>query len=162
MLSRNNKVKEHNMKFLRYALQLLIGIIFGTVTTAALIPFFASLSDESGATLALICAAFVCVVIGISPTYRRAFGRGFLFSGVALFALPLSAFILSGVAVNETVSAAADADKGYAVIGGVMAGTLVTSIAAFFGLISGAIFLVAGLVLSLGGRREVIVVQGGK
>lgn len=150
------------MKFLRYAVQLVVGIIFGVVTTAALSPFFASLSGESGATLALICAAFVCVIIVIAPTYRRAFGRGFLFSGVALFALPLSAFVLSGVAVNETVNAAADADKGYAVIGGVMAGTLVTSVAAFFGLISGTIFLVAGLVMSLGGRREVVVVQGDK
>lgn len=106
---------------------------------------------QSGGNYALICAAFVTVVILIAPTYRRAFGRGFLFSGVALFALPLSTFLLSGVTVNDTVSAA--------VIGGVVAGTLVTSVAAFIGLISGTIFLVVGLVLSLGGRREVIVVQ---
>lgn len=148
------------MEFFRYVLQLFIGIFFGAVTTAALSPFFASFDAESGGNYALICAAFVTVVILIAPTYRRAFGRGFLFSGVALFALPLSTFLLSGVTVNDTVSAAADAEKGAAVIGGVVAGTLVTSVAAFIGLISGTIFLVVGLVLSLGGRREVIVVQG--
>lgn len=40
-----------------------------------------------------------------------------------------------------------------------MAGVAVTGVATFIGLIVGSILLLIGLVLSLGGRREVVIVE---
>lgn len=52
----------------------------------------------------------------------------------------------------------ADPDiQGAAAIGAGLAGAAIAGVATFFGLILGFIMLIAGLVLSLGGRREVIV-----
>lgn len=57
------------------------------------------------------------------------------------------------------VAGAAEADKGYAAAGSVIAGGLMTSIAGLFGFVLGSIGLLLGLILSLGGRREVIIVE---
>jgi len=91
--------------------------------------------------------------------HSRAFGRSFLLLGAAVFLLPISSLVLSGVALNEVVDAASEADKGYAAIGGVMAGGLMTAFAGFIGFVIGSILLLVGLILSLGGRREVIVID---
>lgn len=146
------------MTAVRYIAQILIGIIFGFLTSAALSPLFASFQSATGANLALVTGAAVVIFVSIAPTVRRCFGRSFLLLGAAIFLLPLSALVLSGVAINETVDAAAEADKGYAVVGGVLAGGLLTGFASFFGFIVGTVFLIIGLVLSLGGTREVVVV----
>lgn len=147
------------MVVLRYIAQLAIGVFFAFLASFALTPFFASFSGGTGAKYVLVTGVFVAVIITLAPNIRRCFGRGFLFVGAAVFLLPLSTFILSGVALNETVTAAAEADKGLAVVGGVAAGGLVTGVATFFGLIFGSVLLIIGLVLSLGGRREVVVVR---
>ena len=47
-------------------------------------------------------------------------------------------------------------------LGAGLAGVAVTGLATFLGLILGAILLLFGLVLSLGGRREVVVVEAKK
>ena len=146
------------MKAVRFIFQVFIGIIFAFLTSAALSPLFAALQSTAGATMAIVAGAVVVIFVSIAPSIRRCFGRSFLMLGAAIFLLPLSALVLSGVALNETVDAAADADKGYAVLGGMLAGGLVTGFASFFGFIVGTVFLVIGLVLSLGGTREVVVI----
>ena len=146
------------MKAVRFIFQIFIGLIFAFLTSAALSPLFAAFQSSAGATMAILAGVAVVVFVSIAPSIRRCFGRSFLMLGAAIFLLPLSALVLSGVAINETVDAAADADKGYAVLGGMLAGGLFTGFASFFGFIVGTVFLVIGLVLSLGGTREVVVI----
>ena len=45
-------------------------------------------------------------------------------------------------------------------MGAGLAGVAVTGVATFLGIIVGTILLLIGLILSLGGRREVIVIEG--
>lgn len=137
----------------------LVGAVFGIGAGLALSPLLASFSEGSGA-IGLPILILAGIILGIyAPTMRRAFGRGFLLVGACVFLLPVSALILSGVAMNETVSAATDADKGLAVIGSGVAGGLFTGLASMVGFFFGGILLLIGLVLSLGGRREVVVVE---
>ena len=136
----------------------LIGLAFGLAGAFALSPGWAAFGESS--------AMFPVVVILIggalglfAPTIRRAFGRGFLILGASLFALPLSTMLLSGRVAHETITAASEADQGMAALGAGLAGTAATGAAAFVGFFLGAIFLIAGLILVLGGRREVYVVH---
>jgi predicted lipid-binding transport protein (Tim44 family) len=66
--------------------------------------------------------------------------------------------ILSGLMASETVSMAADTDKAMAGLGAGISGGLMTGGAGFIGFFLGSILLLVGLVLSLGGHREVIVI----
>jgi hypothetical protein len=150
------------MKFVRYFFQVIIGVLFGALAALALSPFFASFAEGSGVPYLILAAVIIAVIIALASNIRRCFGRSFLFLGAAIFALPLSTLVLSGAAMNETVSAAAEADKGFAVAGGVLAGGLLTGAAAFVGFFAGSIFLIAGLIMSLGGRREVVITREDK
>ena len=150
------------MKFFSTLFKVLVGVVFGIFAGAALSPLLASFSDGSGAVGLLVMMAAGGVLGGFAPTMRRAFGRGFLITGVCIFILPLSSLVLSGVVMNETVNAASEADKGYAVIGSGIAGGLFTGLASLVGFFLGTAFLITGLILSLGGRREVTVVQSPK
>lgn len=94
-----------------------------------------------------------------APTIRRAFGRGFLLAGVCLVALPISTMILSGKVAHDAISAARPEEQAGAAVGAGLAGVAMTGVSAFVGIILGAIFVITGLILALGGRREVIVVQ---
>lgn len=145
------------MKVLRYIIQVLLGVFFAFLTLASLSPLFASFQSTTGTTLAIIVGVIVIIFASIAPSIRRCFGRSFLILGAAIFLLPISAVVLSGVALNETVEMAADADKSSAILGGVLAGGLVTGLASFVGFVLGTILLVFGLVLSLGGTREVTI-----
>ena len=147
------------MVVMRYIVQLVLGVIFAFLASLALSPFFASFANGAGAKYSIFLGLVIAVIIAMAPNIRRCFGRGFLFLGTAVFLLPLSALVISGVALNETVDAAAEADKGFAVVGGALAGGLVTGAATFVGLIGGTVLLILGLILSLGGRREVVVVE---
>ena len=70
----------------------------------------------------------------------------------------LSTVLLSGRVSSGMVSAAADSDKGIAAAGSIITGGLMTGVASFVGFFLGTVLLIAGrLVLSLGGRREVII-----
>jgi hypothetical protein len=150
------------MKFVRYFFQVIIGVLFGALAALALSPFFASFAEGSGVPYLILAAVIIAVIIALASNIRRCFGRSFLFLGAAIFALPLSTLVLSGAAMNETVSAASEADKGFAVAGGVLAGGLLTGAAAFVGFFAGSIFLIAGLIMSLGGRREVVITREDK
>jgi hypothetical protein len=150
------------MKFVRYFFQVIIGVLFGALAALALSQFFASFAEGSGVPYLILAAVIIAVIIALASNIRRCFGRSFLFLGAAIFALPLSTLVLSGAAMNETVSAASEADKGFAVAGGVLAGGLLTGAAAFVGFFAGSIFLIAGLIMSLGGRREVVITREDK
>lgn len=136
----------------------LIGLALGLATAFALTPAWASFAESS--TMFPVAVILIGGALGLfAPTIRRAFGRGFLLLGASLFALPLSTMLLSGRVAHETISAASEADQGMAALGAGLAGTAMTGAAAFIGFFLGAIFLVAGMILVLGGRREVYVVK---
>lgn len=150
------------MAIAKAAFRILIGVLFGAGAAVALTPAFAAFSGEEDTitpivmmSLVLLCGVF-CF---FAPTIRRAFGRGFLTLGASVFMLPISAFLLSGRAASEVVGAAEAGTEGYAAVGAGLAGVAMTGAATFFGVIVGSILLLVGLILSLGGRREVIVVE---
>lgn len=150
------------MRFVRFLMRLVIGFAFGIATMLALSPALASFTPvdpDSGyaASITLIAIAAVSALCAFAPSIRRAFGRGFLTLGAAVFFLPLSAMLLSGAAFSEVVGTASDTDIGMAAVGAGLAGGAITAAAAIVGFILGTIFLITGLVLSLGGRREVVI-----
>ncbi|MBN9241736.1 MAG: hypothetical protein J0I98_02965 [Mesorhizobium sp.] len=139
----------------------LIGLVFGMFAMFALIPALAAFRTTDSPMPGWAWAIPVIgLLLGIfAPTVRRAFGRGFLMLGASVFALPLSAMLLSGRVSSDMVAGAAQDDKAVTAIGSGIAGFLVTGAATFVGFFFGAILLVVGLVLALGGRREVVVVH---
>ena len=104
----------------------------------------------------LLIVVLTALLVAMAPTARRAFGRGFLVLGAAVFVLPLSALMLSGAAFNATIT---EDSSGAEALGAGIAGGLITGAASFFGFILGSVLLIAGLILALGGRREVVVHQ---
>lgn len=140
-----------------------IGGIFGILSVTALSPALAAITPTGGggsAPLLTAAIALVGVAIGLfAPTLRRAFGRGFLMSGASLLALPLSTAALSGQAASQVISDTSVNDQAFVAVGAGLGAAALTGAAMFVGLILGAIFIITGLVLVLGGRREVIVVE---
>ena len=138
--------------------KLLASFVFATITFIAVLPFGASFDDPStGVLVGIGVAILTCVLIFFAPTSRRAWGRGSLLAGVLWLALPISMSFLGAKAFGHVVtdagnSAAANIGAGIGV--GAMVGA-----AWFLGVVLGAIFLILGLVLVLGGRREVVVLE---
>lgn len=150
------------MSFLKALTRMIIGIVFGICAAVALTPAFAAFTSENdnASAIAMVAFVLVCLVICFfAPTIRRAFGRGFLLLGASVLLLPLSAFLLSGRAASEVVSSATQGGETAAIVGAGLAGVAITGLATFFGLIIGAVLLLIGVVLSLGGRREVVIVE---
>lgn len=141
--------------------RIIIGVVLGFASGLALSPAIAALANQPGDSSWLIwLVTAIGGVLGFfAPTIRRAFGRGFLLLGVSTFALPLSVMVLSGRVTGDMMQQAEAGGQGTAALGGAIAGTMMTGAAAFIGFFLGAIFLVIGLVLVLGGRREVVVVN---
>lgn len=153
------------MSTIKAIFRIIIGVIFGTGSAVALSPAFAAFTtnEDSATTIIMFVLVFVCSVLCfLAPNIRRALGRGFLMLGVSVFALPISAFLLSGRAASEVVSGAEEGSEAFAVVGAGLAGVAVTGVATFIGVIIGAILLILGLILSLGGRREVVLVEESK
>lgn len=150
------------MKAVRIIFQIIIGGIFAAASVAVLSPGLAALNGSSmQIPITFIAFVLVLIVTATAPSLRRAFGRSFLFLGASVFVLPLFTMLLSGAAANDVVNAAAaagDADQGMALAGSVVAGGLATAFAGFVGFILGLVLLLVGLILSLGGKREVVVV----
>ncbi|MDP0929000.1 hypothetical protein Q0601_17585 [Paracoccus onubensis] len=144
-------------------LRIIIGGIFGFLSAFALSPAIAAFtngqSDGSPAYAILIIVAIGVALGFFAPTIRRSFGRGFLILGVCLFALPVSTFLLSGRVANEMITNASAEEQAFAAAGAGLAGVAITGAAAFVGFFLGVIAIVIGLVLSLGGRREVIIIE---
>jgi hypothetical protein len=137
----------------------IVGAIFGLLSGMALIPALAALSDGTGNTAWIVfVVAGLGALLGVfAPTIRRAFGRGFLLLGASVFALPLSVMMLSGRVASDMM--AESTSTGATAVGAGIAGTMMTGAAGFVGFFFGAILLLIGLVLSLGGRREVYVIE---
>lgn len=151
------------MKFVSALTRIVVGVIFGIVAAMALSPAAAAFNtnSESSASMIMLAAVGLSVILAFfAPTIRRAFGRGFLLAGTAFIALPISMMLLSGRVANEMISAADSGEQGTTAMGAGIAGFAMTGVATFVGLIVGAIFVIIGLVLALGGRREVIIVDG--
>jgi len=148
-----------HMKILRIIFQIIIGTIFGIAAVAALSPLLASFGTNVSTPATFTLFGVILVIVVTAPNIRRAFGRSFLMLGAAVFLLPLSTLVLSGVVLNDTMAATAEVDQGAAAVGGVIAGGLMTGFAGFVGFVLGSVLLLTGLILSLGGRREVIVVE---
>ena len=120
----------------------LLGIACALVLLPALAAFYFEGSDAA-ANMGYAVVAIVTILGVLAPTLRRALGRGF----------PL---LLSGRVAHDMTSASTDAAA--AAIGAGLAGTMLTGLGGLFGGVFGVIFMVIGLVLLLGGRREVVVV----
>ncbi|MCV9997324.1 hypothetical protein OE766_03610 [Pararhizobium sp. YC-54] len=150
------------MKFVAGVFRILIGVVFGLVATVAFSPAAAAFTDgaDSKAPLLVLALVVVSALLGFfAPTIRRAFGRGFLLAGLSFLALPLSVMLLSGRTAREVVNAVEPANQGVAAIGSGIAGLAMTGVATFIGLIVGSVLIIIGLVLALGGRREVVIVD---
>lgn len=150
------------MKFVRPTFRVIVGFIFGLLCFAVLLPALAAFhSDDSNGPLIGFAIVVGCLTLAgfFAPTIRRAFGRGFLLLGASLVFLPISTIMLSGRAAHEVVSSATEADQAMSAVGAGMAGVALTGAATFFGLILGGISIVIGLVLALGGRREVVIID---
>lgn len=149
------------MKIIKAIFRVIVGAVLGVASGIALAPAIAAFAGEAGDSAWLV---WVVVAIGaalgyFAPTIRRALGRGFLILGASVFALPLSMMLLSGRVTSDMINQSEAGSEGMAALGGTIAGTMMTGAAALVGFFLGAIFLIIGLVLSLGGRREVIVVH---
>lgn len=134
----------------------LLGIACTIVLSPALAAFYFDGSDAA-ASMGYAVVAIVTILGMLAPTLRRALGRGFLLLGFSFFALPISALLLSGRIAHDLTSASAD--PAATAIGAGLAGTMLTGLGGLFGGVFGVIFMVLGLVLVIGGRREVVVVN---
>lgn len=143
--------------------RVIIGAIFGLGCYIALAPAFATFMDTENSTAVLVlmwAMIGIGALIGLlSRSIRRTFGWGFLELGLCTLALPLSMMMLAGKVANDMTNAAEAGDKGTTLIGSGLAGGLMTGAAAIVGFFLGAIFLIIALILLLGGRREVILVD---
>lgn len=150
------------MFIVKASFRILVGVLFGIGSAIALTPAFAAFSTDQNTMTPIAMMSFVLlcgILCFFAPTIRRAFGRGFLVLGASVFALPISAFLLSGRAASEVISTAEEGSEAFAAVGAGLAGVAITGVATFIGVIIGAILLLIGLILSLGGRREVIVIE---
>lgn len=147
------------MNIVKGLFRVIVGLVFGLASALALIPAIAAIADQPGDATASIVTAVVTIVGAIlaffAPTIRRAFGRGFLLLGACVFLLPLSVMLLSGKVASDMV--ATSDNQAATAVGSGIAGALMTGASAFIGFFFGAILLIIGLVLALGGRREVVV-----
>lgn len=151
------------MAIIKASFRILVGVLFGIGSAIALTPAFAAFTTGQDTITPIILMSFVLicgVLCVLAPTIRRAFGRGFLVLGASVFVLPISTFLLSGRAASEVIGTAEEGSEAFAAVGAGLAGVAVTGVATFIGVIIGAILLLVGLILSLGGRREVIIIEG--
>lgn len=150
------------MTVARALLRIFVGLVFGIAGALALAPAFAAFTrgpDDAGSAIIWVVVLLGVALAFFAPSIRRAFGRGFLLLGAAVFALPLSMMMLSGRVTSDMVAGADAGNQAMTALGAGVAGIVTTGLAAFVGFFLGAIFLIMGLVLSLGGRREVVVVS---
>lgn len=155
------------MKPVKAITRIIVGLIFGIISWLVLSPAVAAIDPNADSSTTSVASFLLIVGISVAlgffaPTIRRAFGRGFLLSGVCLLALPLSTFLLSGRAMNDVIAGAEASDQAFAAAGAGIAGMALTGVATFIGLIGGAIFIIIGLVLALGGNRQVVIIKEGE
>lgn len=152
------------MRIVSAVFRIIIGAVFGVACYLVLAPALAALLSSapgvvSVAVLLVLVALGVTVAI-VAGTIRRAFGWAFLSLGLCTLALPLSTMLLAGRVGADMVSTASNTDHpGATLLGAGLGAGLMTGVAAIVGFFLGAIFLIIALVLLLGGRRQVILVD---
>lgn len=144
------------MKFISKLAALLV---FGVLSFLAGSPLGAVFGPENVGLYLAVIFGIVALFVFTAPTGRRAWGRGSLLTGALFLALPITTMLLSGQAFNEVVATSAPGNEDAARIGAGIGAGMMVGVAGFFGFFLGAIFLVAGLVLTLGGRGEVVIVE---
>jgi len=144
------------MLVVRMLFQSVVGGAVGFVVYFVSAPMLIGIGLGNQPWLIGVSAGLCAAILGYAPTLRRALGRGFLLIGSAFLLLPFGAFFMAGRAFNDTVGDKTDAAS---IIGAGGGAALVTGIGTIVGLILGLLCLVIGLVLALGGRREVIVIN---
>ena len=155
------------MKTIRIIFQFIFSLAFAVACWLALSPFFAAVlknSDSIFEKLSYLAAALVALLVTSAPTFRRSLGRGFLLLSVCLFLLPVSTTFLSvevGADMVENIDPDDDVEYAATVAGAAIGGTAVALVSGFFGFFLGTVTFILGLVLSLGGRREVVIVERG-
>lgn len=147
------------MNFVRTLFQFIFGLIFAIIGFVALSPLLASFETIASPIIGLIVGLVIVAIVVLAPNLRRAFGRGFLSTGALIFLLPISMLVLSGTVATDVVSSAAERDQAAAAVGSALAAGTMTALAGVVGFVLGGIFLIIGLIFSLGGKREVIVVK---
>ena len=153
------------MKIIRLILQFIFSLAFALACWLALVPFFAAVLHNSNRvfeSLSYVAAALVILLVTLAPTFRRSLGRGFLLLSVCLFLLPVSSTFLSvevGAEMVENVDQSDGLEYGTTVVGVAIGGTAMALVSGFFGFFLGTLTCILGLVLSLGGRREVMIVE---
>ena len=140
--------------------KILATIVFGLLVATLASPLAAATVDTGISNYIFLGALVLVAVLSFTaPTGRRAWGRGSLLTGVLFIVLPLTVGTLSGVVANEMITDASVQDQGATAVGATIGAGLMVGASAFVGFILGAVFIILGLVLTLGGRREVIVVE---
>lgn len=152
------------MSVVRFVLKFIVGLVFGTATALVLSPAFASFTpvepeDQGLSYFVLIVILAIALLCALAPNARRCFGRGFLAMGAAFVLLPISALMLSGTVGSQIIAEAGEEAAAATAIGAGAGAALVTAAASFFGFILGGLSLIIGLILSLGGQREVVIIN---
>ncbi|MBB1248398.1 hypothetical protein [Rhizobium sp. G21] len=145
------------MGIVKAAVRILAGVLFGALAGLALAPAVAAFgSSHADRSLLLVPAVALggAILAGLAPTIRAAFGRGFLIAGASFFSLPVSTILLTGKALLDLIIPGSDAASGEASLLTGVAGLAVSGFVTLVSLVAGAIFVIIGLVLALGGRRR--------
>lgn len=139
--------------------KLLAVVVFAPLSYLALVPLAAAIGPSSSPFVFAGCLALIAALAFLAPTARRAWGRGALVAGALFLAMPFGATALAARAGQQVVAETSAEDASVGVVGATLAGGAVVGASMFIGFIVGAILIILGLVLALGGRREVIVVE---
>ena len=135
-------------------------IVFGILGGIVASPLAAIFVDDGTSNYVFLGVFLVIALAALfAPTGRRAWGRGSLIVGALFIAMPLFMTGLSAKVGSDMISETSETDGAATAIGATLGGGLMVGASMFIGFILGAIFLILGLVLILGGRREVIVVR---
>jgi hypothetical protein len=148
---------------MRTVSKILAGVVFFVLGALAISPLGSGLG-EVGVFVVVGGATMITLICVMAPTGRRAWGRGLLLNGSLLIAMPLLIIPLLGQTFFDTtsevtLSSASNLEVAATSVGAGLGAAVVFGAATFLGTLSGLIFLLFGLVLVLGGRREVIVVS---
>lgn len=140
--------------------KILAAIVMGLLAMVPVSTLAANFVDSGNSNYIFLGIGLVVLVaIAFAPTGRRAWGRGSLIAGALFVAAPLFMTALSAKVGSEMVSQSSASDAGATAVGAAIGGGLMVGATMFVGFVLGGILLVMGLVLVLGGRREVIVVN---
>lgn len=141
--------------------KMLAALVMGVLVAIVASPLAALFVDGGGSNFVFLTVLAITALAALfAPSGRRAWGRGCLIVGVLFIAMPLFMTGLSAQVGSSMISdASASGTEAATAVGATIGGGLMVGASMFVGFIAGAIFVILGLVLTLGGRREVVVVS---